>query len=294
MTYNVLAQCYVKSSWFPYCDPKALRWKTRSNLLKQQIEAFSPRPDILCMQECDNFDDFWKPTMAAMGYDSLYLKKTGNKKDGVGLFWLREKLEVLGGENVSLNDAIHSITDPDLQGRVIRDNVGVLAHFQFTSNSSTPQFIVASTHLFWDPAQADVKLAQTKCMLEAIEAYRASANLSTLPVFFAGDLNSMPGSEVYEYIVSRGFSSAYATYDDANGGEPSFTNVNGVVPVDDGSTKPAFVGTLDYIFYDSTKVRVKSLMKLMEYDVVTADGGALPNRQIGSDHLPLMAEFEFA
>jgi hypothetical protein len=41
MTYNVLAQTYVKSSRFPYCDPLALRWKNRSKKLVQ-----ISRPDI--------------------------------------------------------------------------------------------------------------------------------------------------------------------------------------------------------------------------------------------------------
>lgn len=33
MTYNVLAQCYVRSSFFPYCKPSELRWKNRSKNL---------------------------------------------------------------------------------------------------------------------------------------------------------------------------------------------------------------------------------------------------------------------
>jgi hypothetical protein len=70
MTFNVLAQCYVRSSFFPYCDSKALRWKARSELLvstlvmffdiyiyelvdpiqKREIEAIQPRPDVVCLQ----------------------------------------------------------------------------------------------------------------------------------------------------------------------------------------------------------------------------------------------------
>jgi CCR4-NOT transcription complex subunit 6 len=33
MTYNVLAQCYVRSSFFPYCNSSELRWKNRSKNL---------------------------------------------------------------------------------------------------------------------------------------------------------------------------------------------------------------------------------------------------------------------
>ncbi|ETW00968.1 hypothetical protein, variant [Aphanomyces invadans] len=297
MTYNVLAQCYVKSSFFPYCDPKALRWKRRSAMLIGQIKAFSPRPDILCLQECDQYDTFWQSQMAAIGYTSLYLKKTGTKKDGVGLFWRPEKFTVLGGENVALNEALHSVTDKDLRGRVIRDNVGLVAHFQSIENPAT-EFVVASTHLFWDPAQADVKLVQAKHMLDSIDAFVAtSLPAASVPVFFAGDFNSLPDSAVVRHVLSRGFASAYSTYN-AETGEPRFTNVNGVVHKmnENGhvvGTEPAFVGTLDYIFYHKSKVKVQELLPLMDYETAVRDGGALPNRSVGSDHLPLMATFVF-
>jgi mRNA deadenylase 3'-5' endonuclease subunit Ccr4 len=39
MTYNVLAQCYVRSSYFPYCNSKTLRWKTRSKMLVIYVNA---------------------------------------------------------------------------------------------------------------------------------------------------------------------------------------------------------------------------------------------------------------
>ncbi|KAF0682634.1 Aste57867_25271 [Aphanomyces stellatus] len=291
MTYNVLAQCYVKSSFFPYCDPKALRWKARSAKLKSQFEAFHPRADIVCLQECDQYDEFWKSLMESLGYQSLYLKKTGAKKDGVGLFWQSSKFTVLGGENVSLNNAVHTVTDHDLQGRLIRDNVGLIAHFQSIGAGPAVEFLVATTHLFWDPAQADVKLAQTTHLLASIAAFRESTHL---PLFFAGDFNSLPHSHVYDAILATGLASAYAEY--ANGREPAFTNVNGVLAdqVDDvGKPKPAFVGTLDYIFYDPKTTRVEALMPLMDYATATAEGGALPSRLVGSDHIPLMASFAF-
>ncbi|RHY89978.1 hypothetical protein DYB37_001349 [Aphanomyces astaci] len=181
--------------------------------------------------------------------------------------------------------------DESLRGRVIRDNVGLLAHFECVDRPAT-QFIVASTHLFWDPAQADVKLVQTKFMLDAIDAFVAELPRRRLPVFFAGDFNSLPDSDVVRHVTSRGLASAYSTYDPVSG-EPRFTNVNGVVTTTAESTGPAFVGTLDYIFYDKAHVKVHKLMPLMEYDEAVADGGALPNRTVGSDHLPLMATFVF-
>ncbi|RHY31625.1 hypothetical protein DYB32_003326 [Aphanomyces invadans] len=286
MTYNVLAQCYVKSSFFPYCDPKALRWKRRSAMLSNGCHRLHQvrrlrRRRIPPSAQCIDF--------------SLYLKKTGAKKDGVGLFWRPEKYAT--PFHYLCLDFIDIDTDKDLRGRVIRDNVGLVAHFQSIENPAT-EFVVASTHLFWDPAQADVKLVQAKHMLDSIDAFVAtSLPAASVPVFFAGDFNSLPDSAVVRHVLSRGFASAYSTYN-AETGEPRFTNVNGVVHKmnENGhvvGTEPAFVGTLDYIFYHKSKVKVQELLPLMDYETAVRDGGALPNRSVGSDHLPLMATFVF-
>lgn len=47
MTYNVLAQVYVKSCFFPYCTPSVLRWKRRSNELVRPI-AYVTAAVCLC------------------------------------------------------------------------------------------------------------------------------------------------------------------------------------------------------------------------------------------------------
>lgn len=108
MSYNILAQCYVRSSFFPYCPKGALKWKTRSQLVLQSILSHPMQPSILCLQECDQYDSFWKEALHTHGYDGYmlfypilnvtsvenhmtssryYQQKTGQKKDGVAIFW---------------------------------------------------------------------------------------------------------------------------------------------------------------------------------------------------------------
>ncbi|KDO22565.1 hypothetical protein SPRG_12545 [Saprolegnia parasitica CBS 223.65] len=281
MSYNVLAQCYVRSSFFPYCDSKALRWKNRSQLLKNQFAALPTRPDVICLQECDQYEAFWKDTMAAMGYAGMYAQKTSAKQDGVAIFWQPDRLELLHSEQVHLKHAAVNATDADLARRLLaRDNVGLLGQFRSTVDGAL--VVVATTHLFWDPKEADVKLAQTEHMLSAIASFTATRAGS---VFLAGDFNSLPDSDVYKLITAT-YGSAYAAY--AADGEPAFTNCNGVTA--DGS--PAFLGTLDYIFYERPRVDVAALAPLMTLADATCEG-ALPNRHVGSDHLPLLAEFVF-
>ncbi|OQS03834.1 hypothetical protein THRCLA_03870 [Thraustotheca clavata] len=282
MSFNVLAQCYVRSAFFPYCDKRFLKWKTRSLLLKGQMASMHPSPDIVCFQECDHYEDFWKEMMANLDYSGVYMKKSGSKSDGVAIFWLHDRLEMTGFEQVELKNAIG---DLELAQRLEEmANVGLIASFKSKYDVDVPNFSVATTHLFWDPAQADVKLSQATYLLETMQLYIKS---NPYPMFLAGDFNSLPESPVYSAILGNGLrASAYTAQ---GNGEPAFTNCNGI----DKDGKPAFVGTLDYIFYEPQNVVVTALAPLISYEEATAQT-ALPNCKFGSDHLPLVAEFAFS
>jgi len=38
------------------------------------------------MQEVDNYEDFWKPTMEKLGYTGIYSQRP-KKADGCAIFW---------------------------------------------------------------------------------------------------------------------------------------------------------------------------------------------------------------
>ena len=70
---------------------------------------------------------------------------------------------------------------------------------------------------------------------------------------------------------------------DAQGtGEPIFTNC----------TKD-FFGTLDYIFYTDDTLAPLSLLELPSEKECRNKYGGLPNTQCSSDHVALMAEFQW-
>ncbi|RLN61067.1 hypothetical protein BBJ28_00007017 [Nothophytophthora sp. Chile5] len=187
----------------------------------------------------------------------VFIKKTSRKPDGVAMFWKTDKLQMKSYEAISLDKpngdesgkATRPAVSPHVIGMAERGSVGVVAHFQHLETSL--EFVVTTTHLFWDPAQEDVKLLQARRMLRAVDAFTSAMNAST-PTIFAGDFNSLPDSKVYQFITdNKHFRSAYARYGD--GGEPAFTNVNGATETEDKKQVPSFVGTLDYIFYRSTR-----------------------------------------
>ncbi|CEG38688.1 Glucose-repressible alcohol dehydrogenase transcriptional effector CCR4 and related proteins [Plasmopara halstedii] len=290
MTYNVLAQCYVRSTFFPYCNSSALRWKNRSKMLAAVFASnLSVSPDIICLQEVDNYSEFWEAMMKNLGYKGIFAKKTSKKIDGVTVFWNEKKIKMIASEQISLDlqNGDESDIDHELLTRSSsRGSVSLIVRFEHLETQL--DFVVATTHLYWDPMQEDVKLLQTRRTLRAIDEFLSTLDAST-PTILAGDFNSLPDSKVYKFITSKHrFSSAYAQYN--TGGEPEFTNVNGDAETNDGKIGPRFIGTLDYIFYRSSRVRPAVLMELMSFEDATKEI-ALPSSFSPSDHLPLLCEF---
>jgi mRNA deadenylase 3'-5' endonuclease subunit Ccr4 len=134
----------------------------------------------------------------------------------------------------------------DLLKRVKRGNIGALTRMKAVEISL--DFVLATTHLFWDPLQEDVKLLQTRRLFHHLSDFYNQHN-DNLPLILAGDFNSLPNSQVYDWILNQGnLFSAYSKYREE--GEPAFTNVNGVKKEVDGKETASFIGTLDYIFHN--------------------------------------------
>ncbi|XP_030478968.2 carbon catabolite repressor protein 4 homolog 4 [Cannabis sativa] len=330
VSYNILAQAYVKSSYFPHSPSPCLRWKARSQAVLTVLKNLGA--DFLCLQEVDEYESFYKANMEKNGYSSIYIQRSGQKRDGCGIFFKNDRAELILQENIDYNDLVNSIQngsllineeqsdkkasdnrdsevtsgnsqdrgDPnDPRVRLKRDCVGIMAAFRLKRPHS-PIVIVSSTHLYWDPAWADVKLAQAKYLVSRLAQFKALVsnkfNCSS-SLFLAGDFNSIPGDKVYQYLNScNKFSSSETVQEDLENipirlcsvynitkGEPKFTNCT-----------PDFTDTLDYIFFSpSDNIKPVSLLELPESDSSDVVGG-LPNSNHPSDHLPIGAEFEIS
>jgi CCR4-NOT transcription complex subunit 6 len=163
---------------------------------------------------------------------------------------------------------------PEQGLRLQRFNCAIMIEFEvicenkevtdmMTASTPAKGIIIATTHLFWDPRKADVKLIQAQYLTSKIDEFNKDTNL---PVILTGDMNSMPGSEVYchfcgieksfiresdrvyfkpidkhgslkplDGIVKKSYKSAYHGHG-VDGGEPQFTNFT-----------PTFKATLDYV-----------------------------------------------
>ncbi|KAK3135641.1 hypothetical protein QOZ80_5BG0421600 [Eleusine coracana subsp. coracana] len=317
VTYNILAQVYVKSSIFPHSPSACLKWKSRSKAVLTELKSFDA--DLMCLQELDEYDTFYKKNMESSGYSSIYIQRSGDKKDGCGIFYKPKSADLVQKETIHYNDLVeqyvpsdhvnsapsnnssseeetNAMSDNSKRGdpndprvRLKRDCVGLLAAFKL-SDPCDHILIVANTHIYWDPEWIDVKLAQAKYLLSRVSQFekRVSTKFNCKPsVIIAGDFNSTPGDMVYNYLVSANLESKedeapikLRSLHAANGGEPEFTNYT-----------PGFTGTLDYIFLsDGSSIKPTSLLRLPRGDSADVQGG-LPNFQHPSDHLPIGADF---
>lgn len=194
-----------------------------------------------------------------------------------------------------MNGIEHLLEDREipLQDRLLRDSVALFGKWMWkdTLEGTKDAFVMANTHLFWDPAHSDVKLVQAHAIRRALQSFNAE---DQLPIFFCGDFNSVPGSLVYNYLREH-FYSAYANYDTEGRGEPQCTNVNGVKNHDTAAPNGmcggtyAFADTLDYIFHCARSLPIQ-LQDLVTLEEATTEV-ALPNSKYGSDHFPLLSEF---
>ncbi|MEW5305480.1 MAG: hypothetical protein WDW36_008014 [Sanguina aurantia] len=248
-------------------------------------------------------------------------------------FQLVKKYEVeFNKAAVSLTEAITNPAHKKTAlNRLLKDNVALIAVLEavepavLDANAKRTLICVANTHIHANPELNDVKLWQVHTLLKGLEKIAASADI---PMLVAGDFNSVPGSMAHCLLVkgridpalmletyndplglvkeskmshTLPLSSAYAAMADAplsndtrlakqrtrldpRHHEPLITNV----------TKD-FKGTLDYILYTNTSLRPTAVLELplLDGEVLSKTEDQLPNAQFSSDHLALLAEFQY-
>ncbi|XP_045478732.1 protein angel homolog 2-like isoform X1 [Harmonia axyridis] len=199
MSYNVLAQDLVESHGYLYKEHnrKALEWEVRwLNILKEIGDA---DPDIICFQEVQesHISNYYSVFEKKLGYKGLFKKRTGMRPDGCAIFYKRKRLQLMEYEKVEYFQENVPILN--------RDNVAIVARF-IPKEVHTHGFVVATTHLLYNPRRQDVRLAQVQNLIAEIDkmAFLCSnkdGKPSYLPVIVTGDLNSTPDSAVYEFIT---------------------------------------------------------------------------------------------
>jgi CCR4-NOT transcription complex subunit 6 len=238
---------------------------------------------------------------ANLGYDENDARKYMNRlnRDNIAQVVVLESLQRPASNNNSANNN--------------NNNVNNLVN----NNRGHRSLCVVNTHIYSNNQYADVKLWQTMYLLRAIQQFVTPRELA---VVICGDFNSEPLSAVYELMMHRAITSEHAEllYDEqrhrifqilpdlqsighnlelssamytALGMEPRFTNFTA-----------SFKGTLDYIFYTPSRLKILAVSNLPdEHDVASQCSNnntdypaqqpmGLPCASFPSDHLYLSCD----
>lgn len=304
MSYNIMAYNFTKTEWFPYCSHDLLHPKYRAPRILNEIEKLNA--DIVCLQECDHdlFLEFYKVNLEDMGYTTLYKISSTNRIVTNVIAFKSSQFRQDNFELLDLNEGLQAHDDSFTKHKECL----ILSLRHLTSNKL---FIVANTHLFWNPDYEYVKYGQLSKILCFLEQ-----KYNKLPLILCGDMNSTPSSNVLKYVYKlpptfssniRGdpvknkqfqemffkdnlhkmnIRSAYDVYKGSNKSEfadnhPDFTTYT-----------HEFIGNLDYILYSEGNVAVTSLLRVPTDDDVIKSS-KLPNQKFPSDHLKIAAKFRF-
>lgn len=94
------------------------------------------------------------------GYSGIYKKRTGIRTDGCSIYYKEENVNLIDHTAVEfLNPEIPLLN---------RDNVGLVAKFS-PKNHTSNEFVVATTHLLYNPRRSDVRLAQMQLFFSVID-----------------------------------------------------------------------------------------------------------------------------
>jgi mRNA deadenylase 3'-5' endonuclease subunit Ccr4 len=187
VSWNVLADAYVRDEYYPRSDPALFDRPARRKRVVDRLQSY-PSVDVFCLQEVDGA--LFAAAEEALGeFVGRHFKKRG-RGEGCAIFVAKGRAAT---EELEWRELVYS----DMSGHVA---LGV----SFTG------LTVVTTHLKWEPptiAPADHRgVAQ---LAELLDAWSSGARV------VCGDLNANPSSEVLAVARSRGLVDAYEALPDA-------------------------------------------------------------------------------
>lgn len=83
-----------------------------------------------------------------------------------------------------------------------RTNVAIIAKFASNNLKDSKEFIVATTHLLYNPRRDDVRIAQIQVLLAELDRLAVhSKSMESLPIIVTGDFNSEQFTPPYRLVV---------------------------------------------------------------------------------------------
>ncbi|KAL4064917.1 Endonuclease/exonuclease/phosphatase [Scleroderma yunnanense] len=202
MTWNILAQCLVRSELFP-TSGKARKAGERERMIHSEIVASTA--DIICLQEVDRLDRLL-PVLESAGYSHSYAAGP-LKPHGCLIAFKRDAFrnineKVIQYDNIEVREDTAGVS---LEARIASThrtkNIGFLVALERVA-PERKGYIVATTHLFWHPASVQ----QAGILLRETITWRDSILLQDWSCIIAGDFNFTPDDPAYSLLVGNALS----------------------------------------------------------------------------------------
>ncbi|GAB4817059.1 hypothetical protein N2152v2_004105 [Parachlorella kessleri] len=233
MSYNILADhlAHEHSRELYSSSPRyALEWGYRGRLIMREIGEY--QPDVVCLQEVDHFREL-QMGLEEQGYEGLYTKRTGDRRDGLATFWRKDVFRQVKHDRIyftqlGLKDNVAQVVllqrrrpsrsgssgstgsrsghkrgrgegshgMPPQQQQQLEG--GVRSDEEAQRSGQQPLLAVGNIHVLFNPRRGDIKIAQVRTLFDRVR--RLSQEHGGAPAVICGDFNSAAGSPVYQYI----------------------------------------------------------------------------------------------
>ena len=130
----------------------------------------------------------------------LFVQRTGGKPDGCAIFYRHAKFTLVNHKLVRYYTPKVQILD--------KDNVGIVLLLKANTpdQAENPFICVANTHLLFNKKRGDIKLAQLAYLFAEINELAVlpqdDHSKTHCPVILCGDLNSLPYSPLYHFLIN--------------------------------------------------------------------------------------------
>lgn len=191
LSYNVLSQKLLQYHRYLYndCHPETLQWSFRGTLLFNEVLRLNP--DILCFQEVEKSHLYsFYSQFEQLGYDGIFKSKTGQKPDGCAIYFKRTMFKLKEQASVEFLQPTMPVLD--------KDNIGLMLKLEPIALPGSP-FVIATTHLLYNPRRTNIRLAQMQLFLAEIDRFsyiNSKHGCKHLPIILTGDFNSTPDNPV--------------------------------------------------------------------------------------------------
>ena len=195
-TYNVLADGYICSDYYPGCDPNDYVAAVRHPRLLERVANLDA--DVICLQEVEGtMFDLLKARLKELGYVGFWARKRSGVKvklDGCATF-VRAPWRCVDSVTLHYDDGAH--------GRPRSGNVALITDVEDQDGHT---LTIANTHLKWfasnTPPEQNFGLTQASSLLAVVGSQAAER-------IICGDFNAEWGSDIIHAFAAAGYTDAH-------------------------------------------------------------------------------------